>query len=335
MAGALGALGSWWRTASRPATARSSRPHGRDTKRDTPEVTDFDLDRRIGGGPLARSSPIPHGATAAAVAIALRGARSRNCAPQTSPSRLPPDIRHIEAYERWYGKHKAPELLEGAVYGLTEFNREQLATQSSSPRRAATRPQPCWPWPLVAELGRRRRDRREARRLWSREARGRRCTALHRDGREQRPYKIAGAPSRPEIASWRSWVTRRVTFVPHLLPIDQGELVSCYAQDDRADRQDEVHALYEKPTPTSPSSASATAPRLLGMSSEPTCAIFDVSQDRSRILVFAAIDNLWKGAASQAVQNLNLALGLPEREGRRDSHPHHRSSERFMDRVAP
>src|SRR6185437_4761681 len=101
------------------------------------------------------------------------------------------------------------------------------------------------------------------------------------------PYKISGHRHTPEIeqelAALGNDVT--ITFMPHLLPLSQGELVSCYVTLSREVRDTNF------------------------------CRISYVRDARTgRLVVFSALDNLWKGAASQAVQNLNLMFGLPEDE---------------------
>jgi N-acetyl-gamma-glutamyl-phosphate reductase len=109
-----------------------------------------------------------------------------------------------------------------------------------------------------------------------------------------------------------------MTFVPHLLPFDQGELVSCYARTTRELDAEELASLYRDryggegfvelvDSPPGVSDARGTNLCLIHVAPDPGGS--------GRVMAFAAIDNLWKGAASQAIQNLNLMLGLPEGEG--------------------
>jgi N-acetyl-gamma-glutamyl-phosphate reductase len=107
-----------------------------------------------------------------------------------------------------------------------------------------------------------------------------------------------------------------VTFTPHLLPLDQGELVSCYVTlNDRADG--DLEALYADAYAREPFVELAQAPPGVRDVRETNICRMSVHPDLrpGRAIVFAAIDNLWKGAASQAVQNLNLMFGRPETEG--------------------
>jgi N-acetyl-gamma-glutamyl-phosphate reductase len=106
-----------------------------------------------------------------------------------------------------------------------------------------------------------------------------------------------------------------ITFTPHLLPLDQGELVSCYVtvSGDAGDLQQlYVDAYDDEPFVE----LVATPPGVRDVRETNLCRI-SVHQDArtGRVIVFAVIDNLWKGAASQAVQNLNLMFGLAEGDG--------------------
>jgi N-acetyl-gamma-glutamyl-phosphate reductase len=106
-----------------------------------------------------------------------------------------------------------------------------------------------------------------------------------------------------------------VTFTPHLLPLDQGELVSCYVK--LSDGDQDLDALYAESYAGEPFvELAATPPGVRDVRETNICRISVHRDGRTgRAIVFAVIDNLWKGAASQAVQNLNLMFGLPEGEG--------------------
>jgi N-acetyl-gamma-glutamyl-phosphate reductase len=109
----------------------------------------------------------------------------------------------------------------------------------------------------------------------------------------------------------------RVTFTPHLLPLDQGELVSCYVTVTRDVNAAELEALYVDAYDAEPFVELAALPPGVRDVRETNFCRISVHRDErtGRVIVFGAIDNLWKGAASQAVQNLNLMFGLPEGEG--------------------
>ena len=107
-----------------------------------------------------------------------------------------------------------------------------------------------------------------------------------------------------------------MTFVPHLVPLDQGELVSCYVH--AATRRSTSTRSSRRPTRDEPFVELADAPARRARRARhellPHPRALSTSA-RARSIVFAAIDNLWKGAASQAVQNLNLMFGLDETAG--------------------
>ena len=108
----------------------------------------------------------------------------------------------------------------------------------------------------------------------------------------------------------------RITFIPHLVPLDQGELVSCYVTLQRGVAED-LEELYADAYADEPFVELTTAPPGVRDVRETNICRISVHRDArtGRVIVFGAIDNLWKGAASQAVQNLNLMLGVPEKEG--------------------
>jgi N-acetyl-gamma-glutamyl-phosphate reductase len=109
-----------------------------------------------------------------------------------------------------------------------------------------------------------------------------------------------------------------LTFTPHLLPLDQGELVSCYVTTTGGSADGaELEDLYAEAYADEPFvELDATPPGVRDVRETNICRMSVHRDERTgRAIVFAAIDNLWKGAASQAVQNLNLMFGLPEGEG--------------------
>jgi N-acetyl-gamma-glutamyl-phosphate reductase len=131
-------------------------------------------------------------------------------------------------------------------------------------------------------------------------------------------YGVPGHRHTPEIEQELATLGAelRVTFTPHLLPLDQGELVSCYVTlNDGADG--DVEDLYAEAYAREAFVELAQAPPGVRDVRETNICRVSVHRDLrpGRAIVFAAIDNLWKGAASQAVQNLNLMFGRPEGEG--------------------
>ena len=132
-------------------------------------------------------------------------------------------------------------------------------------------------------------------------------------------YKVPRHRHTPEIeqelAALGCEVT--ITFTPHLLPLDQGELVSCYVSPSRRISEAQLRELYREAYAQEPFvELAAQPPGVRAVRETNLCRIsVHVDERTGRVIAFGAIDNLWKGAASQAVQNLNLMFGRPEGEG--------------------
>ena len=135
------------------------------------------------------------------------------------------------------------------------------------------------------------------------------------------PYKIKGHRHTPEIEQELSALGNDVTitFTPYLLPLAQGELVTSYVTPSREVTQEEVAELFDDAYASEPFIELREGPvGVIDVRDTNYCRIsWHVDPRNGRVIVFAAIDNLWKGAASQAVQNLNLMFGRPETEGLR------------------
>jgi N-acetyl-gamma-glutamyl-phosphate reductase len=261
----------------------------------------------------------PHGAAAPVVA-ALREQG-------TKVVDLSADFRlhDLDAYSRWYGEHGAPQLVSEAVYGLTELHREAIAGAGLVANPG------CYPTasllalaPLAAEgliedvvidakSGVSGAGRAAAEEM-----------AVVKETEDTKPYKVTGHRHTPEIAQELSELAgdgggadSGVTFVPHLMPYDQGELVSCYVRTTEPLDPARMLAIYEERYREEPFvEISSQPPGVSGVRGTNLCRIhLALNEASGRMLAFASIDNLWKGAASQAIQNLNLMLGLPEGEG--------------------
>jgi N-acetyl-gamma-glutamyl-phosphate reductase len=132
------------------------------------------------------------------------------------------------------------------------------------------------------------------------------------------PYGVDGHRHAPEIVQELAELgsSAPVSFVPHLLPLDQGLLASCYVRLARGVGEEELRSLYEERYADEPFVELVDEPPGVRDVRDTNLCRVHVSLDGAgRALAFAAIDNLWKGAAGQAIQNLNLMLGLPETEG--------------------
>jgi N-acetyl-gamma-glutamyl-phosphate reductase len=101
------------------------------------------------------------------------------------------------------------------------------------------------------------------------------------------------------------------------MPYDQGELVSCYVRTSEPLDPARMLSLYEERYGDEPFvEVTSEPPGVSGVRGTNLCRIhLALNEASGRAMAFASIDNLWKGAASQAIQNLNLMLGLPEGEG--------------------
>jgi len=225
----------------------------------------------------------------------------------------------VAVYEKWYGPHGEPELLVGAAYGLPELHRESI-------REAELVANPgCYPTASMlalaplAELGLIEEVVIDAKQGVSGAGRGG-GDELHYVSMDENAfaYKTEGHRHRPEIEQELAKLGNpaEVTFVPHLLPLDQGELVSCYVRLEEPVSKEAVQKMYRERYADEPFVALVDEPpgvRDVRDSNE--CRVHVTVEERGRVLAFAAIDNLWKGASSQAIQNLNLMLGLDEELG--------------------
>ena len=241
----------------------------------------------------------PHGAAAPAVAALL--------ATGTRVIDLSADFRLTDpaTYAEWYGEHGAPELFGSAVYGLPELYREQIAGADFVAAPG------CYPTAALLALkplaGRVDAIVIDAKSGVS--GAGRAATdATHfvTVNEDLKPYKVGAHRHRPEI---EQELGQSVVFQPHLVPMSSGELVSCYAR-----VTGDVDGVYDVYDDEPFVEMLDRAPGVLEVRETNDCRI-SVHRDGDQLIVFAAIDNLWKGTASQAVQSLNLMFGRPETEG--------------------
>jgi N-acetyl-gamma-glutamyl-phosphate reductase len=222
-----------------------------------------------------------------------------------------------ELYEREYQPHEAPELLGEAVYGLTELHRDEIAAADLVGAPG------CYPTAALLALWPLREIARDA----IVDAK----SGVSGAGREPSAgthfvavdenvaaYKVEGHRHRAELEQELP-DGLPVTFTPHLIPIDQGLLASCYVTPSRDVSTGEVQGLFRDAYEGEPFiEIAAIPPGVRDVRETNLCRIHaTVEPATGRVLVFSAIDNLWKGAAGQAVQDLNLMLGLPETDGLR------------------
>jgi N-acetyl-gamma-glutamyl-phosphate reductase len=224
-------------------------------------------------------------------------------------------------YEEWYREHPAPELLSDAVYGLPELGyRDEIA-------RAGLVANPgCYPTAALLALAPLARagliDDVVIDAKSGVSGAGRAATEKTHFVSVDENVSAYGVPRHrhtPEIEQELAVLGAKVmiTFTPHLLPLDQGELVSCYVSLNGGGPPGDARALYLDAYGDEPFIEVVEAPPGVRDVRETNICRISVHADArtGRMIVFGAIDNLWKGAASQAVQNLNLMFGLPEAAG--------------------
>ena len=231
-------------------------------------------------------------------------------------------LRTLSTYEQWYGAHPAPDLLDAAVYGIPELGYRDAIKDADLVANPG-----CFP--TAALLGLAPLARAGLLQDVVIDAKtgvsgaGRAATdATHYVSISENVlgYKADGHRHAPEIDQELAVLGAQlapVTFLPHLVPVDQGELVTAYVRTAREATQDEMRALYKEAYAGESFVELATEPPgMRDVTATNICRV-SVHGDRhdGRVIVFAAIDNLWKGTSSQAVQNLNLMFGFPEGEG--------------------
>lgn len=317
-AGALAARIVWEHPGLELAAATSRSDHGRRIDEIYPrhrvpvELTELDLDGISDFD--AAIVAYPHGAAAPVVA-AMREA-GKPVVDLSADFRL----RDLQTYAEWYGDHGAPALLEESAYGLTELNREAI-------RSAGVVANPgCYPTATLLALAPLARAGViesavvDAKSGVSGAGRGGGDANHFSNVAENfKPYGVDGHRHLPEIEQELHGMgaSGPLTFIPHLLPLDQGLLASCYVNLSRPLDASEVSDLYRDLYGGEPFvDVTGTPPGVADVRETNLCRIHArVEWGGERAVVFAAIDNLWKGAASQAIQNLNLLLDLDEGEG--------------------
>jgi N-acetyl-gamma-glutamyl-phosphate reductase len=216
-----------------------------------------------------------------------------------------------ESYERWYQPHEAPELLDEAVYGLPEAHRDEIRDASlvAGPGCNSTAA-------LLATLPLRGRiedavfDIKAGVSGAGREATEE--THYSSAAENVNAYKVEGHRHSAEME--QELGPARLSFVTHLVPLDQGILATCFLTVPELTK-DEAVELYRDAYDGEPFiDVVDEAPHTRHVQDTNRCRVH-VTVVGDRTIAFGAIDNLWKGAAGQAVQDLNLMLGLPETEG--------------------
>jgi len=264
-------------------------------------------------------SALPHHASAEAVASLL--ADGRKVVDISADYRLHDE----EVYQRWYGEHPEPGYLDEAVYGLPELHRSevQMARLVANPG--------CYPTTSILALAP-VADRIDsdvivdAKSGISGAGRSFSLSVNHyaEINESVPPYGLNGHRHQPEIAQELNELRARanleplvLTFVPHLVPMTRGIMATCYARLTSPISPDEVMAEYRAFYRDEPFVRVVEEPPATKHTwGSNFCFVCPrISPQTGRLVVTACIDNLVKGAAGQAVQNMNLMLGHEETLG--------------------
>lgn len=231
-------------------------------------------------------------------------------------------LRRVDVYETWYQEHRAAHLIPRSVYGLPEIYREEI-------RKASLVANPgCYPTSAILGLAPLLKAKKvridsivvDSKSGTSGAGRDLQLGSLFCEVNEGfKAYKVAAHRHTPEIEQELSVLAGeevRVSFVPHLIPVNRGILSTIYATLASPLSQGELDGLYREfydgeyfvriyeP---------GTFPNISSIRGSNFCDIgFTAERKTGRVIVVSVIDNLIKGAAGQAIQNMNLLFGLPE-----------------------
>ena len=235
-------------------------------------------------------------------------------------------IKDVATYEKWYGlEHKSKEFIAEAVYGLCEINREAvkkarlIANPGCYPTCSFLSIYPVLKAGLIDEAS----IIIDAKSGTSGAGRGAKVNNLYCEVNENiKAYGVTTHRHIPEIEEQLGYVAGKpivIDFIPHLVPMNRGILITAYANLKKKVSYEEVKAAYdecykdeyfvrvlEKDVP--PETKWVEGSNFVDVN-------FKIDERTNRIILMGALDNVVKGAAGQAIQNMNLMFGLPENEG--------------------
>ncbi len=234
-------------------------------------------------------------------------------------------LRDAACYGQWYGKHRAEHVLREAVYGLPELYREKIRGA-----RFVANPG-CYPTSVILGMAPLLKGNFVDPGSIIADSK----SGVSGAGREPqvgslfcevdggfKAYKIAGHRHTPEIEQELSVLAGRdirITFTPHLLPLNRGILSTIYAslaKDADAGAVLSAYRTFYREEPFVRVYPAGSFPNVSSVRGSNYCDIgVAVDKRTGRSIVVAAIDNLFKGASGQAVQNMNLMCGFPEATG--------------------
>ncbi len=234
-------------------------------------------------------------------------------------------LRNIGAYEKWYATHSSAGILKDAVYGIPELNRELIKGTSLVANPG------CYPTSIILGLAPALKNRLlDVNTIIADSASG-----VSGAGREPqtgslfcevdggfKAYKVGNHRHTPEIEQELNFLAGEefaISFTPHLLPVKRGILSTIYANLKQDVTLPELHSLYssfyarEKFVRICPS---GLFPNISSVCGSNYCDIgLTIDLRTKRVIIVSAIDNLVKGAAGQAVQNMNIICGFREDAG--------------------
>jgi len=233
-------------------------------------------------------------------------------------------LRSNEAYEKWYGTvHKLPRMLDTAVYGLPETNRKSISGSSLVANPG------CYPTASILALAPLLHhgilDNSsiiiDAKSGVSGAGRGTSVSSMFCECSESvKAYNVASHRHTPEIEQQLSDIAGEkvvLSFTPHLVPMSRGILATCYGSLKNSISQKELYDMYKSYYKNEMFvRVMDNLPETRNVRGSNLCDIgLRVDERTNRVVAVSAIDNLIKGAAGQAVQNMNILCGLYEHVG--------------------
>ena len=236
-------------------------------------------------------------------------------------------LRDLAIYEKWYDKHSSADLFGKAVYGIPELYRDQIKKSQLVANPG------CYPTSIILGMAPALKNKLvDVTSIIADSASG--VSGAGRDPVVNslfcevdggfKAYKVGKHRHTPEIEQELNALAEEkfaISFTPHLLPVKRGILSTIYATLKKDIKLADLHVLYtsfysqEKFVRICPQ---GTYPNISSVCGSNYCDIgLAVDQRTRRVVIMAAIDNLIKGAAGQAVQNMNLICSLPEDSGLR------------------
>ena len=235
-------------------------------------------------------------------------------------------LKDVSIYEKWYGiAHKAPDYIKEAVYGLCELNREKTkAARIVANPGCYTTCSILTLYPLVREgLIDTSSIIIDAKSGTSGAGRGAKVNNLFCEVNENiKAYGVTTHRHTPEIEEQLGYAAGKeivLNFTPHLVPMNRGILATCYASLKEGVSKQDVRSAYEKCYQDEyfiRLRQDGDLPETRWVEGSNYADIgWRIDERTGRIIAVGAIDNLVKGAAGQAVQNMNILFGLPEKTG--------------------